>query len=287
MTVTLTYKGIWEWLVANWSEIINYYWNDFNPTNPTLPTPLTSLTVSNPTSSFDLYNFQPWHEVWCWVFNLTNSWSSSVSFTLYWEFQRLKNWTWSKSWQYKFTGTIQANWLYWGWMYFGIDDDEIWEWYTDYRIYRRWAAWTDIIQSYSNFTVYDLNIDSNLYPSWCLWVDWARLCYTDGTHFYQWYKHEIKNDYSVYEYVGRESAGCIWMENSWATAMKHIYFVTENGYKTRTYWYQERYGGNVNVWSGNRWSLRVPTWDMEYWYWHLCYVTATWQKLRVLNWPPF
>ncbi len=288
MAVTLSYKGVWKWIEFDWDELINYYWNDFNPTNPVTPSNRTTFEVSNQTSSFDLDWFQPWHEVWCGVFNLTNDWSSSVNFTLYWDFQRNSGWSWTTSWNFNWNGTIASNQIWGWWMYFWVDDDEIWSWYTSYRIRRRWTAWSEIIwPEYNYFTVSNLNIDDTLYEAGSLWIDWAHLYYTDWTHWDYWYLHRIAYDSSVYDYVGRDCAWSIWLKDTWWNDRKHIYYVTENWYKTRTYWFQEWYWWNVNVWSQYRWSIRVPTWDADKWYGHLCYVTATGQKLRVLNWPPY
>lgn len=286
MSLNRTYTWIGEWVEIDGSELINYYWNDFNPTNPTIPSSWTTFEASNPTSSFDLDGFQPWHEVWCWVFNMTNNWTSSETVIVLAEFQRLSG-SWRTSWSYRFNFSVAANDVYGWWLYFGIDDDEIWSWYSSYRI--RWTrtwSWWDYWEETSYFTVSNMDIDSSLYPAWCLWVDWPHLCYTDWTHWDEWYIHKIAFDSGVYDYVGRDCAWSIWMENSGATAMQRLYYVTESWYKTRTYWCQLRYWWNVNVWSNKRWSIWVPTWDMEYWYWHLCYVTAAGQKLRVLNWPP-
>lgn len=293
MSVTLTYREVWEWVAANGVELINYYWNDFNPTNPSLPSPLTSMAATNITSSFDLTNFQPWHEVWCAVFWLENDWDSAVSFTLYWDFQRYANWSRETTWSFPWSDTIQPNWwYYYWWMYFGVDDDEIRDWYTNYRIRWRWAAWWETIWPlYTAFTVYNLNIDSNLYTPWCLWIEWDHLCYTDSTwyeswHDGYWYLHRIAYDSDYYIPVGTEYAWSIWFENQWITAMRRIYYVTEDWYLTRTYWYQQWYGTPSSPWTQYAWCIRVPTWDMQYWYWHLCYITADWEKLRVLNWPP-
>lgn len=288
MALSMTYDAIWEWVEVNGNELINFYWNDFNPTQPTIPTNWTTAEVSNQTSTFDLFWFQPWHEVWCGMWILENTWSSSVTVWVSWKFQRLRSGSWSTSWQCNWNVTIQANQKRMWYMYFWVDDDEIWDWYTSYRIQWVWAStWWDTGTRNTSFSVSNLNIDSWLYPSGCLWVDWAELCYTDWIYWSEWYIHHIAHDSDVYEYVGRDCAGSIWLEDSGATAMKRIYYVTENWYKTRTYWCQEWYWWNVNVGSSRKWSIRVPTWDMEDWYGHLCYVTATGQKLRVLNWPPY
>jgi hypothetical protein len=292
MGASLTYYNVWKWVAVDWSLFQYYYWEDFNPTNNERPVRWDNTTAYQETSNFNLSWFQPWHEVWCWVWQVDNTGDTTLTFTLNWDFQRYRNWTRSTSWSYQWSGTLEL-WWNWGWyMYFGVDDDEIRDWYSQYRIRWIWASSEqDIFLAYSDFTVSNLNIDSNLYNPWCLRLDWAHLYYTDSTWFESgyngyWYKHRIAYDSSVWEYVWREYAWSIWMENSWSTAMKRIYYVTKSGYKTRTYWYQERYWWNVNVWNRYRWSIRVPTWDAEYWYWHLCYVTADGQKLRVLNWPP-
>lgn len=288
MSVSLEYTWIGKWIDVDGSLFQYYYWEDFNPTNKTRPTSWETCEAYEPTSTFDLDWFQPWHEVGCGIFILNNDWDSNATFTMSWSFQRLKNWTWSTSWTYWWTSkTIKAHDRYAGYMYFGIDDDEIWSWYTSYRIRWIWAASTwDTWEVYSNFYVSNMDIDSSLYPSGCLRVDWSHLCYTDWTWWGEWYIHKIAYDSNVYQYVGTEYKGYIWMEDSWATAMKHIYYITEYGYKTRTYWYQQRYWGNRNVWTRYAWSIWIPTWDETYWYGHLCYVTAEGQKLRVLNWPP-
>jgi len=287
MGVSLTYHGIWKWVEVDGSLFQYYYWEDFNPTNNSRPSYWTSIEAYEQTGTFDLSWFQPWHEVGCWVWVLESDSESSVNFTLYGDFQRLKNWSWTTSWNYGWRDTISSNKTFAWYMYFGVDDDEIWDWYTTYRIRWRGTAWSDTIWPiYSNFTVTNLNIDSNLYEAWCLRVDWAHLYYTDWTHWDYWYLHRIAYDSSVYDYVGRDCAWSIWLKDTWWNDRKHIYYVTENWYKTRTYWFQEWYWWDVNVWSQYRWSIRVPTWDADRWYGHLCYVTATGQKLRVLNWPP-
>ena len=133
------------------------------------------------------------------------------------------------------------------------------------------------------FTVSNLSIDDDTYPSWYMRVEWSHLCYVDGIYNSTWYKHTIAYDSWYSSYVWSDKAGYIWLDSS---DNSRIYYVDAAWTKRRTYNSSTRYWGNVNVWSSNKWFMRVSNWDMEDWYWHLCFVTPSWYKRRILNWPP-
>ena len=216
MSVSLYYTWIWKWVEVDGSLLQYFYWEDFNPTHNPRPSWWGTVWAYEATNTFDLSWFQPWHEVWCGIWNLKKDWDwSSETFQIKWNLQRLKNSTWTTGWDVSWSGTIHIN-EQWAWyMYFWVDDDEIWDWYSSYRIMWWWStSWWDMGIAYSYFNVSNLDIDSNLYPSWCLWIDWVNLCYTDWTHWSEWYKHTIAYDSNVYDYVGRDAAWCIWMEDS-------------------------------------------------------------------------
>lgn len=279
MAVSVEYNQIWKWIAVDWATMQTFYWEDFNPTPFARPSSWTTVSVTNATTSFDLSNFQPWHEVGCWVFIINPT--EDVSGTLYWDFQRYRSgrstaWYWER---YINLGSWDKGAYY---IYFWVDEDEVWTWYTKYRIH--YYTMDGQIDFYSpEFTVSNLSIDDDTYSSWYMRVEWDHLCYIDGIYNTQWYKHTIAYDSWYSSYVWSDKAGYIWLDDS---DNSRIYYVDAAWTKRRTYNSSTRYWGNVNVWSSNKWFMRVSNWDMEDWYWHLCFVTPSWYKRRILNWPP-
>lgn len=289
MGATCTYHKIWQWIEFDWSELFNFYWEDFNPNVPSIPSSWTSAGVSNETSTFDLSasNWQPWHEVWCMValFEASADWEGVVHTENY--FQAYRNWSWRTTWEYDMDLNMDLGqpWMYY--VYFGIDYDEIWSYSTDYRIRtdrtaeNGWGSWTE----YTYFTVSWLSIDDEPHNAWYMWVEWRYLCYTDASYTgTSWFKHKIAYDGSRSEYV--------WTDNAWYIRLdsgdnQRIYYVDSSWMKRRTYPSSQWYGGNANVGSSNRWYMWVSDWfSQEDWYAHLCFIAPNWNKRRILNWPP-
>ena len=277
MAVSVEYNKIGKWIAADWSTLQVYYGADFNPSPFTRPS-RTSVTATNVATSFDLDWFQPWHEVWCWVFVLSAN--ASYSGTLWGDFERY-NWSWSFAWDFSWDLEIDS-WTRWAaYMYFWVDEDEIRSWYSKYRIH--YYTVDNTVNFYSpEFTISNLSIDSWEYRSWYLWVEWRHLCYTDATLGSRWYKHKIAYDNNYSTLLGG-SEWYIWLDEN---DNLRIYYVDEYWTKRRTYSSDYRYDGNVNVWSGKKWFMRVSDWDMEDGYGHLCFVAPNWSKRRILNWPP-
>lgn len=280
MAVSVEYNKIWKWIAVDWVTMQTFYWEDFNPTPFVRPSSWSTASVTNATTSFDLSGFQPWHEVGCWVIMIKAT--EDLSGTLYWDFERYRSgWSTARyhSWYIDLTG--------WGegayYIYFWVDDDEVWTWYTKYRVH--YYTMNGKVDSYSpEFTMSNLSIDDDTYSSWYMRVEWAHLCYVDGTYNSTWYKHTIAYDNSYSSYVWSDKAGYIWLDSS---DNSRIYYVDKAWTKRRTYNSSTRYWGNVNVWSSNKWFIRVSNWwGMEDWYWHLCFVTQSGYKRRILNWPP-
>ena len=280
MAITVDYNQIWEWIAIDWVTKQTFYGADFNPSPFTFPTWWTSVTATNTTTLFDLTWFQPWHEVGCWVIVLSSD--SSYNGTLYADFQRY-DWSWNTTWSFSWSLQLSAGDTRAWYIYFGVDYDEVWEWYSDYRIH--YYTMGNEVNTYSpNFDESWLSFDDTRHRSWFIWVEWSRLCYTDWTrNWSQGYKHRIAYDSNYSTSVWVDKAWAIWLD-SWDNLC--IYYVDEYGIKRRTYSSDARYWGNVNVWSsksGYMWVSSSP--DMEDWYAHLCFIAPNGSKRRILNWP--
>ena len=262
----------------------NFYGADFNPTNFVFPS-WNSVSSYQPTSNFDLTNFQPWHEVWCGVLSFAPEW---WTWRVYWDFYRDGSYWWRTRWDVN-DGSAAERCVY---IYFWVDKDEIRPWYSNYYVHYNSSDWVINFTS-PTFTASNLSIDSTLHRSGYMWISWNHLCYTDNTWDEIWqywwgYKHKIAYDSSYSTYVWTDKAWYIRLDTS---DLLRIYYVDENWYRRRTYpsdaWYRpnESYP-DVNVWSDKSWYMRVWTWYAEYWYWHLCFIWPNWSKRRILNWPP-
>ena len=275
---TLDYHKIWKWIEIDWSTFYTFYWQDFNPNVPSIPA-FTSAWASQETSNFNLVWFQPWHEVWCLVlvFNMDVSWSLYIES----EFQAYI-WGWQTTWSGSRTYSVTTT-QYMTYIYFWVDDDEIRDYSSQYRIVvnREFSDWTWENWIKTDFTVSNLSIDSDFHTSWYLWVEWENLCYTDWVHHDLWYKHKIQRD--SYNW-GSWTPWHIRIPNS--STQKRIYYVDAYWTVRRTHVASDRYGGWWYVWSSYAGSIRVPTGDMEYWYWYLCYVDSWGYKRRLGNWEP-
>ena len=295
MGYTLEVNNIWKWLTVDWSTLINYYWQDFNPTNPSLPSTYSDVWTYWTTTNFDLSWFQPWHEVWCYVWEIR--FTDSYSWDIYWEFLRSSNgWVnWESLWQYGWSISWSSNsWRFW-WMYFWVDFDEIWDWYSHYKVYLHWvgSGLSNISEYSPTFTVSNLSIDSTDHYSWYMWVEWSHLCYVDASHYIrwnygrEWFKHKIAYDGNFSEFVWTDYSWKIWLENNVA---RRIYYVDRYWYKRRTYEARNRYGYTSWQWyrpsNAVEWSIYVSDWWYEDWYAHLCFVNSNWYLMRILNWPP-
>lgn len=277
MGYTVTYNKIWKWVMIDWSTMQTFYWEDFNPSPFDRPVSFTTVTAKNVTTSFDLVNFQHWHEVWCGVIQL--DFDADYEGYLWGDFERYDG---SRSYDWYTWWDVGPGWSFGAYIYFWVDDDEVRPWYTKYRIHYNSVDW--VIDFYSpEFTVSNLSFDDSLHRAWFMRVEWSHLCYTDGTHWTRWYKHIIAYDGSYSTSVWSDNKWYIWLD-SWDNT--RIYYVDKNWYRRRTYSSNAWYGWNTNVWSGNRWYMRVSDWDdSSDWYGHLCFVAPNWSKRRILNWP--
>ena len=279
MALQFTYCKIWKWIDIDWSEFYNFYGKDFNPNVPSIPSWETTW-VYNETSTFNLVWFQPWHEVWCCVVIIKNNWSSSRTQHIYADFYQWSSNTWTYD-----AGNVTVD--AWGeWMlyvYFWVDYDEIWSWYSNYRV--EWQMLDD--SKDASFSVSGLSIDSTRHSSWYLWIEWNHLCYIDATYSStQWYKHKIQ--YDSYTWWSWEP-WYIWIPSS--STDQRIYYTDAYWTVRRTHVASDRYSPTWTpntwyVWTQYAWKIRVPTWDMEDGYWYLCYVDSGWYKRRMWNGTP-
>ena len=282
---TLSYSKVWRWISIDWSLFYNFSGKDFNPTVPDFPDSWETVTAYSPVASFDLSGYQPWHEIWCYVRNITTD-NVSWDLEVYSMLQASWNGGWHKVWDYTWNYYTTKQ-LYAWYMYFWVDYDEIWDYATNYRISTTWSLdnyWNSGTPDYVYFTVSNLDIDSTRHTSWYLWVEWNNLCYTDASYSHNsWYKHKIAYDswYSTY----------VWTNKAWHIRLRpwdnsRICYVDENWYSRRTYPADPRYWWNVNVWSSRAWYMWVSDGQsQEDWYAHLCFIAPNWNKMRILNWP--
>ena len=274
---SLSYSKVWKWIAINWSEFFTFYWKDFNPTVPAIPT-WNTATVYNETSTFNLSGFQPWHEVGCYVWNVT----CTTSGTLYVEatLQSYRSW-WQTEWSFDWEES-PSSWDTWMWyMYFWVDYDEIRDYATSYRILTNRSLGSDSGSWIATpFSITWLNIDSTRHTSGYLRVEWTHLCYIDASYTHNsGYKHTIAYDswFSGWTW----EPGYIWIPNSsWDKA---IHYIDANGRERRTYYSDAWYWGTS--YANNPGYIRVSDGDTEDGYAHLCFVDSTWQKRRLLNWP--
>lgn len=290
-TFSCNYLNIWKWLQFDWGSTWVLYWADFNPSDQS-DYDADHCTVYQATTSFNLSWFQPWHEVWACAFEIKRAWPwPELTQSCWMDFERY-NGSWNIWWQHSFIerwDEIIESQYSWGrrWRYFWVDRDEIWAWYSKYRIhiYAVDGTW----DYYSpEFSVSNLSIDSSTHRAWHIWVSWNNLCYVDATdggswQTFYWYKHKIAYDSWYSSFVWASHAGSVWLDSD---DNLRIYYVDEQGYKRRTYMSDSRFEGNVNVWSSKKWSMRVWVNSAEYWYWYLCFIAPNWSKRRILNWPP-
>lgn len=275
----LSYNSIWKWISIDWSLFFNFYGKDFNPTVPDFPS-WDTFKAYSATSTFNLSWFQPWHEVWCFIWNVTTEWATG---TLYVEssLQAYRNWSRTTMWDYDWR--YNTDWTsIWAWyMYFGVDYDEIRDYATQYRVVTNrelWSYWENGV--INTFNVSNLSINSTLHTSWYLWVEGTHLCYTDATYSRSsWYKHTIAYDSSFSWWSW--TPWYIWIPDS--SSDKAIHYIDANWVERRTYYSNAWYGGTS--YAGSPWYIWVWYWGMEDWYGYLCFIDYSWQKRRLLNWP--
>lgn len=276
-----SYSWVGKWIAINWSTRYTFYGKDFNPNVPSLPS-WNTFTCSDETSNFNLAGFQPWNEVGCYVRNVT---TSNQVWDLYVEsfFKR----GWVTTWQYdRSFRTSSAYEVYTWYMYFWVDDDEIWSGSGSYTIetnrelrFDWWGSdWDNWLTT--NFTVSNLSIDSDKHRSWHLWVEWNYLCYTDATWWTQWYKHKINYDTWYSWWSG--DAGYVWIPSgtTW-----RIYYTDAYGVVRRTHLADTRYGWSYYPWASTGYIYAS---DGNYLdgYWYLCFVDGNWELRRLWNWVP-
>lgn len=275
---SFTYWAVWKWVAVDWSTWYTFYGKDFNPNVPSFPSGWETIRCSDETSSFNLSWFQPWNEVWCYVWNVNTWW---VTWRLYVEFSLKRGG--STVWTYDQTFYTDSN-PVWAWyVYFWVDDDEIWTESGSYTIVfnrefrpdwwsTEWESWLT-----TNFIVTNLSFDDSLHKSWYLWVEWRYLCYTDAVWGSRGYKHKINYDsytwWSWYPWYIRVPSWTSW----------YIYYTDEYWTVRRTHFGDERYGWS-KYWT--RWYIYVSDGGYEDWYWYLCFVDGNWELRRMGNWTP-
>lgn len=275
---SLSYSKVWKWIAIDGSEFFTFYGKDFNPNVPSFPSWETA-TCYQETSSFNLTWFQPWNEVWCYVWNV----NCTASGNLYVEssFQAYKNGSWTTTWDYDWSFSVDSGDLYMWYMYFWVDSDEIWDYATQYRIVTNRELWSEWNSNITSFTVSNLSFDSNTHRSWYLRIEWNYLCYTDAT--YSWstgYKHKI--NYDSYTWWSWDP----WYIRvpSWTTW--YIYYTDAYGVVRRTHMADERYWGNYFPSWAREWSIRVSNGDYTEWYGYLCFIDGNWECRRMWNGTP-
>ena len=287
MGYRLEVNEIWKWITIDGSVKQEFYWIDFNPNPFSRPSSFQEIWTTWTTTSFNLWGFQPWHEVGCYVFRLI--FDSTSSGTLRWEFLRYNSWR-ESAWAYTWNVNGETDFAWY--MYFWVDDDEIRPWYTSYKVHL--YGLNSVDEESPTFTISSLSFDDTLHSAWYLWVGWSSLCYTDCTWWElwnrnRWYKHMIAYDGNYSHFVWTEYSWMIWIDPNEA---RRIYYVDKYGYERRTYEANNWYGYSSWQWkyvsSDYKWKIRCP-WnndDMEHGYGHLCFVNNAWYVMRILNWPP-
>ena len=278
-----TYSWVWKWIALDWNTWFTFYGKDFNPNVPSIPS-WNTFRASGETSNFDLTGFQPWNEVWCYVWNVN---TSNQVWNLYVEsfFKRWGVVTWQYDWSFRTESSYD---LYAWYMYFWVDSDEIWDSSSSYTIetnrelrFDWWGSdWENWITT--NFTVSNLSIDADEHSSWYLWIEWNYLCYTDATYSWNmWYKHKINYDTGYSWWSGEP--WYIWIP-SWTTW--RIYYTDAYWTVRRTHLADTRYGWSLSPSSAKIGNIRVSNWDYYDWYWYLCFVDGNWELRRLWNWVP-
>lgn len=274
MALEITYCKVWKWIMTDWSLFYNFYGKDFNPNVPQMWFWLTSAWAYSETSNFNLVWFQPWNEVWCCVVIIENNDTSERTQYLSASFQQ----DWRTTWTYdQWYITVPWNWA-WRvyYMYFWIDDDEIWEWVSNYKVI--WDMLDDSAEA--SFTVSNLSIDTKTHKAWYLWIEWTYLCYTDATRWLSWYKHKINYD----SYTGWSGEPWYIRVPSWTTW--YIYYTDAYGTVRRTHMADERYWWSWYPSWAKEWSIRVSNGDYTQWYGYLCFIDGNGECRRMGNWEP-
>lgn len=283
MALTIDYCETWKWLKIDWSTFYTFYGKNFNPNVPTIPT-WDTFEADDTTSSFNLLWFQPWHEVGCSVINVNNIEDIDAYLFFYFYQDGYDSWV-NNFWLIHFS-TEYATYGYYA--YFWIDDDEIWEWTSNYSY--EWVITTDRYDASSSaridtasgsFSVSNLSFDDSKHQSWYLWIQWSSLCYIDWTSNTRWYKHTIGTD-NYYWWTWEP--WYIWIPSWWSD--KHIYFTDAYWDIRRTEASELRYWwASYPSWA-ETWRIWVSNWDYTQWYWYLCYIDGSWQQRRIGNWTP-
>ena len=279
---------IWEWIAYDWSTLFTIYGKMFDPNVPDAPSSYSTVSLVNPSTSYNLLWFQPWLEVCVCCLEVWNQTSSTISGNASCTLKQYKSWsyvTWTTMdfWYYN----IEQGWWFNWYMRVWIDPDEIRPWITQYRFERNVCGQTFT----KDFSISNLSFDTTPHDAWYLRVQGNNLCYVPPSIYSgsstTWYKHIIDYDtWYSWANAGTDAKWSIWIPSS--SSDHHIYYVTQNGYVYRT---KESYawsGWSSSAWSSKSWFIRMTpstSWIPERaWYNYLCYIDGWWYKRRMGVW---
>lgn len=289
MALTVSYMEVWKWFEVDGTNY-QIYWVMFDPPYYNIRPSgwWSSFTATNPFTSVSLLWFQPWHEVGVCCVQIENTGSSTETANILFWFQQYKNWSWVDGiTPYSFQDNIEDGGTYAYYVWVWVDPDEIRPDYSNYRFYFRLNG----NYTYKSFTVSNLSFDTTPHPAGYIRVEKNYLCYVPPSIYSgsssTWYKHIIEYD-SGYSWAnaGTSNSWYIWIPSS--SSDHHIYYVTDYGYVYRTKESYQRSWWSVNVWSDNKWYIRMtPSTSSRAersWYNYLCYVDGWWYKRRMWIW---
>lgn len=279
---------VWKWLTINWTTY-TIYGKMFDPPM-SIPDPSTrnSFNIANAFSSVNLLWFQQWLEVCACAIKISNTWSSTAD--AYFKIDLLQYlwwWQWRDPWQpIYYYDSIPSWWEYRYYEWVWVDPDEI---RPDYSTYKFVVTFTDTwVVNEKQFSVSNLSFDTTECWAWYMWVEWNNLCYVPPCWYTwysdKWYKHIISRDEWYAWWSG--NPWFIWIPSS--SSDHHIYYTNSNWTVYRTKNSYARSTSNENVWSSNKWFVRMtpssPGSLERKWYNYLCYVDGWWYKRRMGVW---
>ena len=288
MALTTDTFWIWEWIAYDWSTLFTIYGKMFDPNVPDAPSSYSTVSLVNPSTSYNLLWFQPWLEVCVCCLEVWNQTSSTISGSVSCTLKQYKGWsyvTWTTMdfWYY----SIEQGWWFNWYMRIGIDPDEIRPWITQYRF--EWNVCGETFNK--SFSVSNLSFDSTPHDAWYMRVQGNNLCYVPPSYYSgsstTWYKHIIDYDtWYSWANAGTDAKWSIWIPSS--SSDHHIYYVTQNWYVYRTKESYARSWWSSYVWSSKSWFIRMTpstSWTPEQaWYNYLCCVDGWWYKRRMGVW---
>lgn len=289
MANSISYYEVWKWFEVGGT---NYpiYWVMFDPPYWNVrPSWYFTFSATNTFSSVDLSNFQQWHEVCVYCVKISVDTAATNQKVITW----FKQYRWSGSrytpLQFYYNDDFEAWYDYCYYMWVGVDPDEVWPDYTNYKFFVE--VNDGELYAEKEFTVSNLSFDTTPHPAWYMWVEWSYLCYVPPSYYSgsstTWYKHRINPD-TWYSWSN------VWTDKAWSIRIPssswdhHIYYVNEYGVVARTKSSYTRDDTNVYVGSDSAWSIwlipSTSSWPEQVWYNYLCYVDGWWYKRRMGIW---